>query len=148
MICAKRSGFLFFMALVSLSFGCDQPGVGDPCIPEQVPSGGFLPGETYVEVNSVQCRTRACIVHEFRGGDPGYTVEDEGCDPSLNGTPGQEYCFTRAEIEDAIYCSCRCSASGESSAPTCACPSGFSCRDEVITIGDEGVVGGYCVRDP
>jgi hypothetical protein len=148
MIRARRSGFLVVMAWFSLMFvGCEQPGVGDPCVPEQIPSGGFLAGETYVEVNSVQCRTRACIVRGFRGGDPSNVDEVTGCDPELNGT-GQDYCFTRDEIEEAIYCSCRCSASGESSAPTCACPDGFYCQDEVLTIGDEGVVGGYCIRNP
>ena len=137
---AKRYGFLVCMAVMPLLIGCDQPGIGDPCIPEQIPADGFNANETYVEVNSVQCRTRVCLVHEFRGGDP-RNVGD-ACDDN------EEYCFTEDELDEAIYCSCRCSASGSSSAPTCDCPSGFTCRDEVVTIGDEGVVGGYCVRDP
>jgi hypothetical protein len=141
---AKRSGFLVVMAFVTLMTGCEQPGVGDPCVPEQIPSGGFLAGETYVEVNSVQCRTRACVVRDFRGGDP-TNIDGETCDREVSNDP---YCFTRDELEEAIYCSCRCSASGDSSAPTCACPSGFYCQDEVLTIGDEGVVGGYCIRKP
>lgn len=146
MNCAKRYGFLVFVAMVLTMIGCEQPGVGDPCIPEQIPADGFLPREAYVEVNSVQCRTRACMVYDFRGGDPRNTAEETGCDPAENGGTNEEYCFTREEIEEEIYCSCRCSASGDSSAPTCQCPDGFYCQDEVITIGDEGVVGGYCVR--
>jgi len=141
---AKRSGLFSILALALFITGCEEAAVGDPCMPEDTPGGGFLRNESYVEVNSVQCRTRVCLVHQFSG-DP-RNIEGETCDGPE--TDAGEACFTRAEIEEAIFCSCRCSASEDSSAPTCACPEGFICQDEIVTVGDEGVKGGYCVRDP
>jgi len=144
MIRAPRLGLFSVFALALFITGCEEPAVGDPCMPEVIPPGGFQRNESYVEVNSVQCRTRVCLVHQFSG-DP-RNIEDETCDGPT--TEDGAACFTRGEIEEAIFCSCRCSASGDSSAPTCSCPDGFICQDEIVTVGDEGVVGGYCVRDP
>ncbi len=54
----------------ALSFGCAVTGVGDPCIPEDefAPnSGQSVIDELVIDVNSVQCETRVCLRHYFRG---------------------------------------------------------------------------------
>lgn len=116
--------------------GCSTSSVGDPCTPEQVPAGGFDPSETFLETGSVQCATRVCLVDNLAG-DP-----NDVC-----GQPGaSENCVQPSEIEDKVFCSCRCSAPSGSSVPTCGCPSGFLCED-ILETGGEGLRGGYCVRD-
>ena len=94
---------LLAVALGAVMLGCPStPGVGDPCDPEQVPEApGFDPSETYLETNSVQCRTRVCMVRNFDGIPQG--------------------------DEDEIYCTCRCFAE-DANTPTCGCPNGFTCE--------------------
>ena len=58
-----------FVAIVLLGAACSETGVGDACVPEQVPAGGFLDSETYLETSSVQCATRVCLVRGLSG-DP------------------------------------------------------------------------------
>ena len=58
-----------FVALALFAGACADTGVGDACVPEQVPAGGFLASETYLETSSVQCATRVCLVRELDG-DP------------------------------------------------------------------------------
>jgi hypothetical protein len=144
-----RGKFLELMGCVAISLlwmagsGCSSSGVGDPCVPEAVPEGGFRPDETYLETSSVQCATRICLVRGLDG-DPnkvfGETAvcDQEEPDPS---------CVTAAEVERDVYCSCRCAAPAGSGVPTCGCPSGFLC-EEVLETGGDGLRGSYCVRDP
>ncbi len=119
------------------SGGCSTSGVGDPCTPEQIPEGGFVLNETYLETSSVQCRTRVCMVRNFKG-DP--RLVPPLCEP---GTSTE--CHTEQEVDDAVYCSCRCRAPAGSDTPTCECPDGFICED-VLETGGVGIQGGYCVK--
>ena len=133
------------LALLVLG-GCRSTGVGDPCVPESVPADGFQPGEAYLETSSVQCRTRVCMVYQFGAASP--------LDPSLS----QEECLERGladcsalpteeQIDQRVYCPCRCSADPDSNTPTCECGDGFTCQDDLLTLGGDGIRGGYCVRD-
>jgi hypothetical protein len=126
----------------ALSFGCSASYVGDPCIPDNVPEGGFNEADVYVETSSVQCRTRVCLVYEFEG-DPTNVRED--CE---TGAPD---CATEAAVDQGIYCSCRCAVPDDVTVnlPLCECPSGFSC-EEIVTVqsAGPGVRGSYCVKDP
>jgi hypothetical protein len=57
-------------ALGALSFGCAVTGVGDPCTPEDEFNPKFsqsVPEDLVIDVNSVQCETRVCLRHYFRG---------------------------------------------------------------------------------
>ncbi len=140
-----RGKFLELMGYVAISLlwlagsGCSSSGVGEPCVPEAVPAGGFLKSETYLETSSVQCETRVCLVRGLDG-DPNNLEEDE-C------PLGEATCVTAAEVERDVYCSCRCAAPAGVGVPTCGCPSGFLC-EEVLETGGDGIRGSYCVRDP
>jgi len=140
-----RGKFLELMGYVAISLlwmagsGCSSSGVGDPCVPEAVPEGGFLESETYLETSSVQCATRVCLVRGLDG-DPNNLQEDE-C------PQGEATCVSEMDVERSVYCSCRCAAPAGSGVPTCGCPSGFLC-EEVLETGGDGLRGSYCVRDP
>ncbi len=130
---------LGFAAIAALFFvaGCAESAVGDPCVPEKVYEGGFLASETYLELSSVQCATRVCLVRELEG-DP-----NQIC----TGVDDSDECVTENDIERSVYCSCRCDAPEGSSLPTCGCPGGFIC-EEILETGGDGLRGSYCVRDP
>lgn len=134
-----RSAWLVCAVLYAApALGCEAPGVGDPCDPEQIPVGGFVPSEAYLETSSVQCRTRVCVVYQLNG----FPNRDNTC------VPGTDHpCSTQQETEDRIYCTCRCKASAGSSntATLCDCPDGYDCR-EVLELGGEGIRGSYCVN--
>lgn len=56
--------------LGALSFGCAVTGVGDPCTPEDEFNPKFSQSvveDLVIDVNSVQCETRVCLRHYFRG---------------------------------------------------------------------------------
>ncbi|HJL19192.1 MAG TPA: hypothetical protein RMH99_26240 [Sandaracinaceae bacterium LLY-WYZ-13_1] len=118
------AGLLGVLGLVGT--GCTGSPIGDPCVPESIPSGGFDPREVYLETSSVQCRTRVCMVYQVNG-DP------REIDPVV--------------AEQQVFCSCRCSVpeGGQANTPLCDCGDGFTCIDDVVTTGGTGVVGGYCV---
>ncbi|MDH3625255.1 MAG: hypothetical protein OEQ49_15395 [Myxococcales bacterium] len=130
---------LGFAAIAALFFvaGCAESAVGDPCVPEKVYEGGFLASETYLELSSVQCATRVCLVRELEG-DP-----NQIC----TGVDDSDECVTENDIERSVYCSCRCDAPEGSSLPTCGCPGGFIC-EPILETGGDGLRGSYCVRDP
>jgi len=136
-------GFVAISLLGLAGSGCSNSAVGAPCSPEQVPEGGFLASETYLETSSVQCATRVCLVRGLDG-DPNNLEEDE-CPRDVEGEPST--CVFESEVERKVYCSCRCGAPSESNAPTCECPGGFIC-EEVLETGGDGLRGSYCVRDP
>jgi hypothetical protein len=127
------------LLVAAAMFGCSPSPIGDPCVPESIPVGGYSNLEVYIETSSVQCRTRACMVYRLKG-NPSEPFCDE---PGAN----VDTCAVRDEVEDQIFCSCRCSvpAGGESNTPLCNCGQGFTCVDDLVTTGGDGVVGGYCV---
>lgn len=109
--------------IFALATGCVGDPVGDPCVPEQVPVGGFASSETYLETSSPQCLSRLCLVRGLSG------------DPTETCT---ESCATEAQARDHVYCTCRCDDSAGSE--PCACPDGFLCESS-------GMLGSFCVRD-
>lgn len=128
-----------WMALFAV--GCASPAIGAPCLPEQVPENGFDDREAYVESSSVQCETRVCVVYRLRG-DP-----REGCiarEPNaMTGDPGK-VCVMGKDVEDRVYCSCRCRSPG--GFEECECADGFTCVD-LLEQGGPGVRGGYCIKN-
>jgi hypothetical protein len=123
-------------ALLVFGSGCSTPAVGAPCLPEQIPEGGFSDREAYIESSSVQCETRVCLVYQLAG-DP-----RETCNPATvqSGTT----CASKDQVAQRVYCTCRCDAQGTGFGE-CECPSGFCC-EEVLNQGDRGVRGSYCVK--
>jgi hypothetical protein len=120
------------VALAALTAtGCQVEAVGDPCVPENVPAGGFLSGEAYLETSSVQCRTRVCIVNDLQGDPTRIDCADEGC-------------VSQQEVDDSVYCTCRCDGPA-GAADFCECPEGFECK-QVLSSGGVGIVGSYCVK--
>jgi hypothetical protein len=54
----------------SFAFGCSPVAVGDPCIPEiefSASSGAANQDDLTIDVKSVQCETRVCLQHYFKG---------------------------------------------------------------------------------
>jgi len=121
-------------ALLALLTGCSSSAVGDPCLPEQIPEGGFDPSEAYIESSSVQCETRVCMVWKLQGAPPGTATC--AADPST--------CASQEQVDRQVYCTCRCDA-GDSRFASCSCPHGYSCTP-VLDQGSEGVRGSYCVK--
>lgn len=154
----------FAAILLGMLSGCTTSGVGDPCEPERVPEDGFDSDTVFIETNSVQCRTRVCMVYKMRG-NPRHVLGEDSC-PCAGGMlpvvsedggtftcPNAETlqfddCVSRTEVEQRVLCSCRCALSpgSTSSIPLCNCPGGFAC-EQAREIGGPGLVGGYCVPE-
>ncbi len=115
--------------------GCATEVVGDPCAPGRPmnqpcspgrdggSAGCFLGTEIYIETQSLECRSRICLVYRYP----------------------EETDRTGAERPKHVYCTCRCDAPADSNTPTCNCPSGFEC-ETILEQGGSGIQGGYCVR--
>ena len=109
--------------------------VGDKCSPAFVPQGGFSDREVYLETGASDCGTGACLVYHVTG------------DPRSGCAEGSDAgCADAFDIDQRIFCTCRCAAPGVDPIDLCTCGEGFSCVD---TLGDapEGLRGSYCVRD-
>ncbi len=143
-MCKKWLEMMGVIAIALLAVACAETGVGDPCVPEQVPAGGFLESETYLETSSVQCATRVCLVRGL-GGDPTNLFPSCPLDDP-DGDPADSTCVSAEKVEETVYCSCRCAAPSGSGVPTCGCPGGFKC-EEVLETGGDGIRGSYCVRE-
>ena len=133
-----RPAHILSALLLALTlFGCRGNGVGDPCVPEVIPSGGFDPNESNVETSSVQCRTRTCVVFQL-----------DGNPERISGTPScTTDCVSEQQVADHVFCSCRCSTGGEDiNAPLCNCPNNFVCDEDLVQVGGQGLRGGYCIR--
>ena len=126
----------------ALMVGCATPEVGAPCMPEQIPDNGFNKNEAYVETSSVQCQTRVCLVYQLDG-DPDDRCQQVICNPD-DVTCVPHTCATRDQVEERVYCSCRCKAPSADFAQ-CDCPAGYSCK-EILKGGGPGVQGSYCVN--
>lgn len=126
------------MLAAAAMFGCAPSSIGDPCVPESIPEGGYAASEIYIETGSVQCRTRTCMVYEMEG-NPETPCRGDDSDP--------EDCVSPQAIEQQIFCSCRCSAAegAATNTPLCGCGEGYTCVDDLVTEGGDGVIGGYCV---
>ena len=157
MVSGKLPLHLIAVAVISsaVSAGCTSSPIGDPCVPENIPADdsrggpgntpdgipdGFDAREIYIETSSVQCRTRTCMVYRLDG-NPEKVSGGASC------PPGDPTCVTQQELNNQVFCSCRCSvpAGGQANTPLCNCGEGFNCVDELVTTGGEGVIGGYCV---
>jgi hypothetical protein len=141
----------FGLSVVSMGglSGCAAAGVGDPCVPEAVPSNGFTPSEVYVETSAVQCRTRVCVVYQLRGNPENIEEVPGSCttgdcvteDPIIPETLLAENNINR------VFCSCRCRAGeGNPNLPLCACGGGFHCADEGYCVPHEAD-DQYCAAD-
>lgn len=153
----SRMSFAALMALAALGSGCEEGGVGDPCIPEdeyRPEFPGYARDEVNVESRSFQCETRVCLVNNFQGRVSCPYGQDEG--ENLCNIPDGTAPVTvpvRAQLQerrpdDAVYCSCRCDGP-QANAPYCDCPDGFSCRELIsdIGLGNRQLAGSYCVRN-
>lgn len=148
----------FLLAALALTLtACGNDGVGEPCIPENIPPDGFNRNENIVESSSVQCRSRVCIVHKLDGTPsslcartPGPTAdscpvkEDDTCRDHFD----NQTCTGQNPVQDHVYCTCRCGGDGDTSGfDFCECPDGFECSAEnILSFGGAGVAGRYCVR--
>ena len=110
--------------------------VGDRRLPASIPENGFDDCEAYVATSDNEdCGGGVCLVYHLRGYSRAACVAD----------PQSDYvCADRNELEDRVYCSCRCDA--PEGYAECACPDGFACQD-VLDQGGANVAGGYCVRE-
>ena len=156
--------------------GCGSTGIGDPCTPEQeynTDFNGFDYKQVSVESKSFQCQTRLCLVNHFQGRVSCAYGQDAtgaalsgtaackvpGTDSNVLGNPSdkntlaavQPQCTDRTS-DKAVYCSCRCQnvdGKTDDGAVYCACPDGFKCTQLVAStgIGNEGLTGGYCVKN-
>ncbi|RLB56557.1 MAG: hypothetical protein DRJ42_03070 [Deltaproteobacteria bacterium] len=142
---------LWITAAFSMASGCQATGVGDPCVPGAIPEDGYVGTEAYLEVSSVECETRVCMVYQLDGipfGEAGCeTVSDVAANPA---------CASAEETEARAYCTCRCDAPPESTGDLCDCPAGdgpddpngFSCVEVINAPGaGPGLRGSYCVRN-
>ena len=108
---------LFLPLFCLFAVGCVGTSIGDPCIPEAVPEGGFVAIDTYVETASASCQTRVCVAVGLQG------------DTSADCT---ERCATEQDIRDHVYCTAACQSDED-------CPDDFRCREA----GDSGL---FCLR--
>jgi hypothetical protein len=139
------------MGLAAMTaMGCSDDDVGSPCAPSRpqgqrcdVNSGAgdggtagcFQGSEVYIETQSLQCRSRICLVYRF--------AESTSSTPRPGRLP---------ESQERVYCTCRCGVPDSLRSTTdpsvlCQCPTGFTCVTNLA--GEqysEGVRGSYCVR--
>lgn len=151
--------------LGALATGCNDGGVGDPCIPEdeyQADFAGYSYKEVNVESRSFQCETRVCLVNKFQGRVSckyGAKSNDANANETCKTPDGQENVTVSVEPQlvdrrpnKSVYCSCRCSGVNgvkTDGAPYCECPSGFRCEDLIkdFGLGNKQLAGGYCVKE-
>lgn len=146
----RFSTFAFLCALTFSLVACGSKGVGDPCIPESVPSDGYSKKEIYLETSGVQCKTRACLVYQLGGGAGNANEFGNPLDicerDDTDGAGDPNRCVTVDALNKHVFCSCRCGAPQGANTPLCACPDQFACKEDVVTTGGVGSIGSYCVR--
>lgn len=159
----------FIAALAST--GCESPGIGDPCVPEDeyhANFSNFAVSEANIESRSFQCETRLCLVNHFQGRVScpyGQTPENlslpadapERCRlPGTDGVGAGESVdvavkpwLVERPADDSVYCSCRCDGP-DPNASYCECPSGYACEELVPTLGAsqdrQQLAGSYCIK--
>jgi hypothetical protein len=110
--------------------------VGDPCTLNP-PEGLAVESAVYVQNHAAECGTGVCLAVHV-GGDL-----SRPCEEGETATPAG--CVPEAELEQRVYCSCRCDAPA-GSADACDCPKHFACTSTLLD-GPPGLRGSYCVRE-
>ena len=133
------------IALLVVVSACEEKGsAGGDCHEGLiVPEGGFQNWQTYVHVGGPDCESGYCVVNQYSGDLIDSPTEGDGIRESVEACG--ESCGW-SNIEDRIYCTCKCgvSAGGDPSTVTCDdCPTGFECCP-LLGIGP--AAGDYCVR--
>lgn len=123
---------------------CAVTGVGDPCIPEDEfdpKYGQSVLEDLSIDVNSVQCETRVCLRHYFRGrvscpfGNGGATGQGGTCQGvsgkrnlyTLDGSPGGTLCCpilgdtSEAPIQKAVDAQCKDRQAADAVYCSCRC---------------------------
>ena len=103
------------VTIVLSTAGCPPTGVGDPCTPETEPEGGFTEDETLIETNSIQCRTRTCMVYNM-----------------------ESFCTRKCKEESDCLAEWYESGPGQSDEEPAFC-------EALVEVGPSNVVGRYCV---
>lgn len=129
---------------------CDRgvcvPKIGSPCLPtascspegstcaQDTPVGRFVfsENEIYVEKYGPSCPD-VCMVDRVEG----------DISPECVG----ENCASLEDVENGIYCSCRCDLPENETGEPCTCPEGMSCSSEMFEAASGGLRGGYCIKD-
>lgn len=136
--------FVLFAAL-SLAACEQETDVGAPCT-LQAPctdrACGFGPTETHVDKSSSQCED-ACLVHRLDNGTGGAVLANPEVLCDAAGQPAG--CVTKAQLEDAVYCSCRCNGPKDAKG-FCECPDGFECA--LVLSSGKPEDAGYCRKMP
>lgn len=117
--------------------------VGDPCLTYVVPEAGFDDSVAYVEGNQADCGGGVCLVYHLDGDPREDCLERAGCVGS-NCPEGALRCAAADEVEERVYCTCRCDA--PEGFAECECPEGFACVD-VLDNAPPEIAGSYCVRN-
>jgi hypothetical protein len=117
--------------------------VGKPCQLFTVPAGGFDDQQVYIGTSNADCGGGVCMVYRLRG-DPRAGCVASG--PPAGCASGQSCssCASPVEVQDRVYCSCRCAAPDGYAA--CACPVGYTCVAG-LEQGSAELRGGYCTKN-
>jgi hypothetical protein len=107
--------------------------VGTACLPTRTV---FDDSQVVLETRVDACGDGVCMAYHL-GGDV-----DPSCEEPSG---GQTQCATKPQIEERVYCTCRCDGP-PGAADLCDCPSDFTCVDAVPTL-EPGLAGSYCVKN-
>jgi hypothetical protein len=109
----RFSAACFVGVLGALAAGCGVTGVGDPCTPESEFSPSFgqsVPEDLTIDVNSVQCETRVCLVHYFRGrvscpfGNDGQAPSGDELSKKCQAVPNKRGLYTLDGVPEGKKC--------------------------------------------
>jgi hypothetical protein len=116
--------------------GTEPPGA--PC---SLPVTEYHDSQALIATNSNDCGQGVCLAYHLQGRTD---IECDGV-PGPDGGVVDPECARPEEIEQRMYCTCRCSGPPDAT-DLCDCPNGFSCVDVVDPIVPS-VAGGYCVKN-
>lgn len=126
--------------------GVCVPATGSPCLPtascssesatcaQNAPVGYFVfsNDEVFIEGKGPSC-PGVCMVYELAG----------DISPNCRG----DNCANPEEVEERIYCSCRCALPDGVTGEPCTCPDGMLCSSEMFEVAGADLSGGYCIKD-
>jgi len=141
----RRSLFLRCLPLLlaAVGVGCSDEGIGQPCTPDLIPCDangqncGFRPNEKSAQTNADSCPSGVCVVYKLDNGSAGTLPADPRV--VCTGVNDPAGCVTQAALDEASYCSCRCSRADNKNDGNCVCPGGFA---RTPFIGSDS----FCVR--